>query len=125
MFRRLDALFVMIALTLTPISVDAKIGEFTGDDYFRECTTTNPEQRPKSADEQDMAVFCIGYTVGAFTTMIAMNGSNFCIPVDTTTPQDILKATVSFMQAHPEQKQYLLASVMLAAVIDRWPCQRK
>jgi hypothetical protein len=47
MFRRLDALFVMIALTLTPISVDAKIGEFTGDDYFRECTTTNPEQRPK------------------------------------------------------------------------------
>jgi hypothetical protein len=125
MFRRLDTLFATIVLALSTISVDAKTGEFTGDDYFRECTTTNPDQRPKNADEQDMAVFCIGYTVGAFTTIIAMNGSYFCIPVNITTPQDILKATVAFMQAHPEQKQYLLASVMLAAVIDRWSCQPK
>jgi Rap1a immunity proteins len=121
---RLATLLMAVVLALAPISVNAKIGEFTGDDYFRECTTTNADQRPKNADEQDMAVFCVGYTAGAVTTILAMNGRFFCIP-DDTTPQDILKATVAYMQAHPDQKQYLLASTMLAAVVVQWPCQSK
>jgi Rap1a immunity proteins len=121
---RLATLLMAVVLALAPISVNAKIGEFTGDDYFRECTTTNADQRQKNADEQDMAVFCVGYTAGAVTTILAMNGRFFCIP-DDTTPQDILKATVAYMQAHPDQKQYLLASTMLAAVVVQWPCQSK
>jgi Rap1a immunity proteins len=122
---RLATLLMAVVLALAPISVNAKIGEFTGNDYFRECTTTNADQRPKNADEQDMAVFCVGYTVGAVTTILAMNGRLFCIPPNTTTPQDILKATVAFMQTHPDQKQYLLASVMLGAVAAQWPCKSK
>jgi hypothetical protein len=121
---RLATLLMAVVLALAPISVNAKIGEFTGDDYFRECTTTNADQRQKNADEQDMAVFCVGYTAGAVTTILAMNGRFSCIP-DDTTPQDILKATVAYMQAHPDQKQYLLASTMLAAVVVQWPCQSK
>ena len=60
---RLATLLLAVVLALAPISVSAKWGEFTSDDYFRECTTTNPDWRPKSADEQDRIE-----VVGARTT---------------------------------------------------------
>ncbi|WP_452100625.1 Rap1a/Tai family immunity protein [Bradyrhizobium monzae] len=34
----------------------------------------------------------------------------------------MIKTTVAFMQAHPDEKQYRFASVIMAAVRDRWPC---
>jgi hypothetical protein len=56
--------------------------------------------------------------------IVLMDGQSFCLPTGGT-PQDVLKGTVSFMQAHPDQKQYLLASVMVAAVRAQWPCRSK
>jgi hypothetical protein len=71
-----------------------------------------------------MAVYCAGYIGGAIAVIIALDGGSFCIPHNAT-PQDVLKTTVTFMQAHPDQKQYLFASVMLAAVLNERPCKAK
>jgi Rap1a immunity proteins len=117
--------FLTIALCLLmPISAEAKVGEFTGEDYLRQCTTTKPDQPPGNTEEQEMAVYCVGYIEGAITVLVALDGRLFCMPQNAT-PQDVLKATFAFMQAHPDQKQYLLASVMMAAAIDQWPCKTK
>jgi hypothetical protein len=124
MSRHSGALIVALAVWLAPIPVGAKVVDLTGEEYLRRCTTTDPNSLPKNADEQDDAVFCLGYIEGAITVITAINGASFCIP-DKTTPQDVLKATFAFMQARPDQKQYLFADVMLAAVLDHWPCQAK
>jgi hypothetical protein len=39
------------------------------------------------------------------------------------TPIDVLRATFTFMQDHPDQNQDLFASVMLTALRDQWPCK--
>lgn len=122
--RHSGALIVALALWVAPISAGAKVGEFTGEDYLRRCTTTDPNALPKNAEEQDDAVFCVGYIEGAITAILAMNGASFCIPGNAT-PQDVLTATFAFTQARPDQKQYLFANVILAAVLDHWPCQPK
>jgi hypothetical protein len=80
---------------LAPISVGAKVADLTGEQYLR-----------------------------AIIVITAINGASFCIPGNAT-PQDVLKATFAFMQARPDQKQYLFADVMLAAVLDHWPCRAK
>jgi Rap1a immunity proteins len=110
-----------VALWLTPISFGAKVGEFTGEDYLRQCTSANPSWKPQTKTEQEMAVFCFGYIEAAVTIIVLMDGRSYCLPMGTT-PQDVLKATVAFMQAHPEQQQHQLASVMVAAVQTQWPC---
>jgi hypothetical protein len=125
MIRHSSALLLTVVLCLlAPISAGAKVGEFTGEDFSRHCTTTKPDQPPKTTEEQEMAVYCVGYIEGAITVIVALDGQAFCIPHNTT-PQDVLKRTFTFMQAHPDQKQYLFASVMLAAVLDQWPCKAK
>jgi hypothetical protein len=111
------------ALWLAPMPVNANHGQFTGDDYLRSCTTPDPNWKPRNSDEQDDAFFCFGYVEGAMTLIVSMDGRDFCLPKGST-PQDVLKATFSFMQAHPEQKQYLFASVMFAAAMAEWPCRR-
>ena len=111
-------------LWLAPISVDAKVGEFTGDNYLNECTTNDPNWKPRNSDEHDRAVYCIGYIDAAITLIVLSNGQSYCLPTGAT-PQDVLKATVAFMQSHPDQKQYLFASVMVAAVLAQWPCRSK
>ncbi len=100
---------------------DAKVGQFTGDDYIRQCTSTNPNWTPQNKDEQEMAVYCVGYIEASITLIVAMDGRSYCLPVSTT-PQDVLKATVAFLQANPEQKQNLFAVMMMMAVQDHWPC---
>lgn len=115
---------IALALWLMPISVDAKVGQLTGDDYLRQCTTTDPNWKPQNNAEQEVAVYCIGYIEAAVTIIVLMDGQSFCLPAGAR-PQDVLKATVAFMQAHPDQKQYLLASVMVAAVQAQWPCRSK
>jgi hypothetical protein len=124
MIRHSGALLLAVALFQAPISVGAKVGELTGDDYLRHCTTTKPELPPKNTEEQEMAVYCVGYIEGAVTVLIALDGKSFCMPQNAT-PQDVLRATFTFMLAHPDQKQYLFASVMLAAARDQWPCKAK
>jgi Rap1a immunity proteins len=109
---------------MTQSGVDAKVGQFTGDDYLSQCATSNPKWKPQNNSEQNMAVFCAGYIEAAVTLIVLMDGQSFCLPIGAT-PQDVLKATFAFMQAHPDQKQYLFASLMVAAVQAQWPCQSK
>jgi hypothetical protein len=71
-----------------------------------------------------MAIYCWGYIEAAVTLIVLMDGQSFCLPTGATS-QDVLKATVAFMQEHPDQKQYLLASTMVAAVQAQWPCRSK
>jgi hypothetical protein len=115
------ALLVALCL-LAPISVDAKVGKFTGDDFLRHCTTAKPDQPPKNTEEQEMAVYCVAYVEGAITAIIAFDGQSFCMPRGAT-PIDVLRATFAFMQDHPDQNQDLFASVMLTALRDQWPCK--
>src|ERR1700682_1157219 len=101
MIRHSGAPLVAVALwLLAPISVGAKVGEFTGEDFFRHATTRKPDLPPKNTEEQEMAVYCVGYIEGAITVITALDGRSFCIPHNAT-PQDVLKTTVTFMQAHP------------------------
>jgi hypothetical protein len=124
LIRHYNALMAVGLCLLVPTLVGAKVGEFTGEDFSRQCTTTKPDQSPKNTEEQEMAVYCVGYIEGAITVINALDGRSFCMPQNVT-PQDVLKTTFTFMQAHPDQKQYLFASVMLAAVLDQWPCRTK
>jgi Ssp1 endopeptidase immunity protein Rap1a len=96
----------------------AKVGQFTGDDYLRHCTSN---WTPQNKDEQEMAIYCVGFIEATITLIVAMDGRTYCLPVGAT-PQDVLKATVAFLQANPEQKQNLFAIVMMMAVQDHWPC---
>jgi hypothetical protein len=105
-------------------SVGARVGEFTGDDFLNRCTTTKPDQSPKNTEEQEMAVYCVGYIEGAVAAIVALDGQSYCLPSNAT-PQDMLKATITFMQSHPDQKQNLFASVILAAAVDQWPCKTR
>jgi hypothetical protein len=111
-----------LALLLLAEISQAKVGEFTAADYLRGCTSTDPSWKPQNQDQQDTAAFCVGYIEAAVEFIVLMDRRTYCLPTGAT-PQDLLKATVAFMKAHPEQKQYLFASVMMAAVQDHWPCQ--
>jgi hypothetical protein len=100
----------------------AKIGEFTGDDFFQYCLTDNPDNQTLDRHARDMILYCSGYMEGSITTILALNGKLACLP-DDSTPQDIYGVAAAFMQKHPDQKQYLLGSVIIAAVRARWPCR--
>jgi hypothetical protein len=115
---------VAVVLWLTQMSATAKVGEFTGEDYLRQCTSTDPNWKAQNQTEHDDAVFCVGYIEAAVTFIVFMDRALYCLPANTTT-QDILKATVAYMQSHPDEKQYLFASTMLAAVRAQWPCKPK
>ena len=117
-----SALIVTPVLWFAPTKLDAKVGELTGEDYLQQCTSTDPNWKPKNDPEQAMAVYCVGYIDAAVTMIAFMDGRSFCLPKDTT-PQDILTATTAFLQAHPDQKEQLLASTMIAAVQSQWPCK--
>ena len=112
------ALIVTLTLWFAPTKLDAKVGELTGEDYLQQCTSTDPNW----ILEEAMAVYCVGYIDAAVTMIAFMDGRSFCLPKDTT-PQDILTATTAFLQAHPDQKEQLLASTMIAAVQSQWPCK--
>src|SRR5262245_42097825 len=71
---------IAVALWLVPVSVGAKVGEFTGDDYLRYCTSTNPNWTPQNKTEQEMAVYCLGYVEAAVTLIVLMDGQSFCLP---------------------------------------------
>jgi hypothetical protein len=123
---RAAAWFVAVALWSAPMSVCAKVGSFTGEDYLRLCTTTDLGRKPEGDLEGDMdrdiAIYCAGYIEAAVTLIVLMDKQSFCMPADTTV-QDLLKATVASMQAHPDQRQYPLANVMVAAIQAQWPCR--
>ena len=116
------ALIVTLALWFAQTSLDAKVGEFTGEDYLQQCTSTDPNWQPRNDLEQTMAVYCVGYIDAAATMIALMDGQSFCLPKGTT-PQDILTATTAFLQTHPDQKQRLLASAIIAALQSQWPCK--
>ena len=116
--------WLILVLWLAPISVEAKVGEFTGDDFLNQCTTANSDWTPHSHEEHDRAVYCVGYIDATITMIVLANGQSFCLPTGIT-PQDVIQATVAFMQDHPDRKEDLFASVMVAAVRIQWPCQSK
>jgi Rap1a immunity proteins len=116
------ALIVTLVLWFAPTKLDAKVGEFTGEDYLQQCTSTDPSRKPRDDLEQAMAVYCVGYIDAAVTMIALMDGRSFCLPKGTT-PQDIITATTAFLQAHPDQKQQLLARTMIAALQSQWPCK--
>jgi hypothetical protein len=116
------ALIVTLTLWFAPTKLDAKVGEFTGEDYLQQCTSTDPNSKPKNDLEQAMAVYCVGYIDAAVTMIALMDGRSFCLPKGTT-PQNIITATTAFLQAHPDQKQQLLARTMIAALQSQWPCK--
>jgi hypothetical protein len=116
------ALIVILVLWFAPTKLDAKVGEFTGEDYLQQCTSTDPNSKPKNDLEQAMAVYCVGYIDAAVTMIALMDGRSFCLPKGTT-PQNIITATTAFLQAHPDQKQQLLARTMIAALQSQWPCK--
>jgi len=109
------ALIVTLTLWFALTKLDAKVGEFTGEDYLHQCTSIDPNRNLKNDLEQAMAVYCVGYIDAAVTMIAHMERQSFCLPKGTT-PQDILKATIAFLQTHPDQKQQLLASTMIAAL---------
>jgi hypothetical protein len=124
MMRKLvRATVVGVLLLTTGGGTFAKVGELTGGDYLSQCTSTDRNWKPQTSSEQEMAVYCVGYIEGAITLIHLMDGQAYCLPTGAT-PQDVIKATVAFMQAHPEQKSHLFASVIMAAVLDRWSCRR-
>jgi hypothetical protein len=127
MICRTAAWLVAVALCLAPVSVDARVGSFTGDDYLRLCRMTDlgwPRGGLRDDIERDTAIYCAGYIEGAVILIVLMDKQSFCLPTDTT-PQDVVKATVASMQAHPDQRKLLLANVMVAAVQAQWPCRSK
>jgi hypothetical protein len=103
-------------------SASAKVGTFDGNDFLQYCVTTKPDKPAESRDEQDRVTYCAGYMEGSVTIIAANSGRVACIPKDTT-PLDIYKATADFLDKHPDQKQHLLASVVFAAVSQKWPCR--
>lgn len=118
------SLLIATLCLLASVSTSAKVGKFSGEDFLRQCTTNKPDQPPENKEEQEMAVYCVGYIEGAITVILAQDGQSFCIPQNTT-PADLIRATFTFMQDHPDQQQNLFGSVILAAVLDRWPCKAK
>jgi len=121
--RSIPAL-IAVTLWLTPISAGAKVPELTGAEYLSRCTSKDRNWKPRNQDEQDDAVYCLGYIEGAVTLIILWDGQAYCLP-PRATRQDMIRATFEFMQDHPEQKQYLFASVMVAAARAQWPCRSK
>jgi hypothetical protein len=125
MIGRPSAWVVAIALCSTPMSVDANVGSFTGDDYLRLCATINldrPQNDLAYDRDRDMAIYCAGYIEAAVVLIVLMDKQSYCLPTGATS-QDVVKVTVAFMQAHREQRKQLLASVMVAAVQAQWPCR--
>jgi hypothetical protein len=39
--------WLILVLWLAPISVEAKVGEFIGDDFLNQCTTANSDWTPR------------------------------------------------------------------------------
>ena len=52
------AMIVTLALWFAQTSLDAKVGEFTGEDYLQQCTSTDPNWKPKNDLEQASGRFC-------------------------------------------------------------------
>jgi hypothetical protein len=122
MMARITASLFGAALALTGTGTvgnanGAKFEPLIGDDYLTQCMAA-----PRNTVEDMLAAHCNGYVEAAVTFIVLMNGVRYCIPLDTS-PQDVLDATVAFLRAHPDNKQYLFASVMLAAVEAKWPCK--
>ena len=72
-----SALIVTPVLWFAPTKLDAKVGELTGEDYLQQCTSTDPNWKPKNDPEQAMAVYCVGYIDAAVTMIAFMDGRSF------------------------------------------------
>ena len=112
------ALFAMLAAS--PVGALASV-DMTGDEFIRDCTSTDPNWRPKNQTEQDVAVHCAGYIEATVNAVLDANGAKFCIP-DGSNPQDLLIATISFMRDHAGAGRDRLFIVMTAAARAKWPC---
>ena len=69
-------------------------------------------------------IYCAGYIEAAVILIELMDKQSFCLLTETT-PEDVVKATVASLQAHPDQRKFLLANVMVAAVQAQWPCRSR
>ena len=124
LLQRLLVLTVAAIISMASVSpVSAKVGEWTGDDLLKYCVSNDPNNSPKTRDENDLIVYCYGYVEGTIVSALIFDGKLFCLPKGLT-PADMLMTTVNFFLAHPEQKRYTAASSMFAAARERWPCPR-
>ena len=71
------ALIVTLTLWFALTKLDAKVGEFTGEDYLHQCTSIDPNRNLKNDLEQAMAVYCVGYIDAAVTMIAHMDGQSF------------------------------------------------
>src|SRR5262249_11475843 len=74
--RSIPAL-IAVTLWLTPISAGAKVPELTGAEYLSRCTSKDRNWKPRNQDEQDDAVYCLGYIEGAVTLIILWDGQAY------------------------------------------------
>jgi Rap1a immunity proteins len=104
------------------IPMEGQAETLTGNDFLKLCVTSDPNSKPKDQDENDEIIRCLAYFEGTVTTMLALNGAGFCIP-GTVRPTDIMMNTINWLNAHPDQKKYAAASVVVAGAQEKWPCR--
>src|SRR5215469_15747124 len=118
---RLTALLVMLSPLLLAVITVTHAEGLTGGDLLKYCTAGDPN----TAVPHDRAQIlrCMGYFEGAVTTMLAFNGTGFCLPAKIR-PADILANTVDWLRAHSDQQQKLAATDIIAATQERWACRK-
>jgi Ssp1 endopeptidase immunity protein Rap1a len=110
-------------LSLLPTAVDAKVGQWNGQDFLRYCVTSDPNAtKPSDRDENDHVVYCDGYFEGALTAILLLNSTLVCPPRNAR-PADAFHIVVDRLRRHPEDKQALLATVIWNATLDTWRCK--
>jgi len=69
---------------------------------------------------------CVGSITAAHDTIMTYQGfedmNELVCATDTTTRGDVVNAVRAYMEDHPEELDYSLGDVVLAALIDRFPC---
>jgi len=118
----------LLAITLSVIySVQpawSKAGAWSGADFLKYCISTDQNSRPKSQEENDRVLYCVGYLEASMVFLLAMDGKVVCLPKNLN-PNAVVSQTASWLMAHPDQTQYLLGSSILAATQEKWPCSRR
>ncbi len=112
----------LLGLMIGITKAEAKAGEFTAGDWIKYCTAPNPSDPGKDRYEQDMVVYCNGYFEATVTTLVLFDKRLFCLPKEVT-PLHMMRVTFEWLKKHEDQKKYLAAGVIAAAVAEKWPCK--
>lgn len=117
---------ILIALVLASLtgSVWAGANGMTGNDILKYCVASKPNDVPADRYGQDMVVACVSNLQATIETALALTGGiQICLPKDTT-PDDVMRATLSFLKIYPGEKNKLASSIYVATMQLRWPCKK-